>query len=173
MSGIWLPNTERHPIPLIDHGPRAETRGVVLHVNEGTFDGTISWFEKGAKGVGAHLEIGPSRVWQLAPLDHKCWHAVEANAFTVGFEHTGYGRDTREHWLDAGHELAYSANRAAWVLHQWNLGAPKLGHNIWRHSDGGAAWGGHACPGPGFPIDVWLRLATDAYYGHWGRQRAA
>jgi len=96
--------------------------------------------------VGAHVEIGSDRVYQLVPLDHVAWHAVDANAFSVGFEHAGYGR-SRAEWLDAGHELAYSANRAAWVLHQWKLGAPRYGHNVWPHSWGGVAWGNHDCPG--------------------------
>jgi len=168
MSGIWLPNTTRHPLAILDHGPRPVTRGVVIHVNVGTFDGTIDWFSGGSQGVGAHVEIGAERVYQLVPLDRIAWHAVDANAFSVGFEHAGYGR-TRAEWLDAGHELAYSANRASWVLHQWKLGAPRYGHNIWPHSWGGIAWGNHDCPGPHFPWDVWLRLANDAYNGHWGR----
>jgi len=168
MSEIWLPNTTRHPLGILDHGPRAVTRGVVIHVNVGTFAGTIDWFSGGSQGLGAHVEIGSDRVWELVPLNHVAWHAVDANAFSVGFEHAGYGR-TRAEWLDAGHELAYSANRAAWVLHQWKLGAPHYGHNVWPHSWGGVAWGNHDCPGPHFPWDVWLRLANDAYNGHWGR----
>lgn len=168
MSGIWLPNTTRHHLPILEHGHRPETRGVVIHVNDGTFEGTISWFSGGSRGVGAHLEIGSDRVWQLASLDQKCWHAVEANAFSIGFEHAGFGRNRGE-WLNAGHELAYSANRAAWVLHEYQLGRPRYEHNIFPHSYGGVAWGNHDCPGPNFPWDVWLRLCNDAYYGHWGR----
>jgi N-acetylmuramoyl-L-alanine amidase-like protein len=170
---VWLPHTKAHPISCIDHGVRPETRGIVIHVNDGSFDGTISWFSQGpsggAKGVGAHLEIGDDRVWQLAPLDRKCWHAVQANAFAIGFEHVGFGKQTRADWLQASHELAFSANRAAWVLHEYELGQPKLNHNIWPHSYGGAAWGGHACPGTGFPWDHWLAMCGDAYQAHWGR----
>ncbi len=169
MNGLWLPNTTRHRLPILEHGRRAETRGVVIHVNDGTFDGTISWFSGGSEGVGAHLEVGADKVWQLADLDQVCWHAVEANAFSIGIEHAGFGR-TRQEWLEAGHELAYSANRAAWILHQYRLGPPRYGHNIWPHSWGGVAWGNHACPGPAFPWAHWMRLCNDAYYGHWGRR---
>lgn len=123
--GVWLPNTKRHPIAAIDHGLRPQTKGVVIHVNDGYFDGTISWFSGGAGGVGAHVEIGDNRVWQLASLDRKCWHAVAANAFSIGFEHAGFGKQSRADWLNDGHELAYSANRAAWVMHEYGLGRPK------------------------------------------------
>lgn len=170
MSGIWLPHTEHHPIPLIDHGPINGPKGIVLHINQGTYDGTIGWFSNpAAGGIGAHLEIGDGRVAQLASLDRKCWHAGAGND-RVGFEHAGTTARTREQWLHDHHtELALSANRGAWVLHEFNLGRPKLEKNIWRHSDGGQAWGGHACPGPSFPVDVWLDLCMDAYMGHWGR----
>jgi hypothetical protein len=171
--GVWLPNTVVHPIGVIDRGPRQQTRGIVIHVNDGFFDGTISWFTggpTGSKGVGAHLEIGDDRVWQLASLDRKCWHAVNANAFSIGFEHVGFGKQSRADWLHASHELAFSANRASWVLHEYQLGEPSLNHNIWPHSFGGAAWGGHDdCPGAGFPWKEWLAMCHDAYQAHWGR----
>ena len=170
MTGVWLPNTTRHPIAKLDHGERPRTEGIVLHINVGTFDGTIGWFEGGANGVGAHLEIGDGKVWQLLGLERKAWHAGAANDHLIGFEHAGYPAWTHADWLHHHHsELALSANRGAWVLHQWDLGPPKLEHNIYRHSDGGAAWGGHDCPGRNFPLDAWLALCHDAYYGHWGR----
>jgi N-acetyl-anhydromuramyl-L-alanine amidase AmpD len=170
MSGVWLPNTTHYRMGILDHGPRPVTRGVVIHVNDGTFDGTISWFSGGSGGVGAHMEVGADRVWQLVDLDHKCWHAVDANAFSIGIEHAGFGRSLSE-WMNAGHELAFSANRAAWIMHQYNLGKPRYGHNIWPHSWGGVAWGNHECPGPHFPWKFWLELCMDAYMGHWGRHR--
>jgi N-acetyl-anhydromuramyl-L-alanine amidase AmpD len=169
LSGVWLPHTVAHPIGVIAHGPRPQTRGIVIHVNDGYFDGTISWFSQGSQGVGAHVEIGNDRVWQLVPLDQKCWHAVDANAFSIGFEHAGFGKQSRADWLRASHELAFSANRASWVLHEYELGEPSLNHNIWPHSFGGASWGGHACPGDGFPWREWLAMCHDAYQAHWGR----
>lgn len=171
MNGVWLPNTTRRPMPILEHGPRAVTRGVVIHVNAGTLEGTLSWFAGGSQGIGAHIEVGSDRVYQLADLDQVCWHAVDANAFAIGIEHAGFGR-TRSEWIDAGHELAYSANRAAWILHEYGLGRPHYGHNVWPHSWGGVAWGNHPdCPGGEFPWEVWMRLCNDAYYGHWGRRR--
>lgn len=165
---IWLPNTERQYYPELDHGERASTKGVVIHVNDGTYNGTLSWFHKDG-GVGAHLEIGRDHVVQLVPLNRKCWHAVNANTNTIGFEHAGMGKQSRADWLHSGHELAFSANRAAWVLHEYGLGRPRRGRNVFAHSDGGAAWGAHDCPGPHFPWDVWMGMCLDAYMNHWGR----
>lgn len=167
-KSIWLPNTARDYYPELDHGERASTRGIVIHVNAGTYEGTMEWFHHN-KGVGAHLEVGANKVTQLVPLNRKCWHAVNANTDMIGFEHAGGGTQSRAAWLHSGHELAFSANRAAWVLHEYNLGRPRRGRNIFAHSDGGAAWGAHACPGPHFPWDVWMAMCTDAYMKHWGR----
>ena len=38
MNGVWLPNTTRHHMPILEHGPRAVTRGIVIHVNDGESD---------------------------------------------------------------------------------------------------------------------------------------
>lgn len=169
--GVWLPHTEHHPIAQLDRGARAKTRGVVLHINEGTVDGTLSWWKRPNNDVGAHVEIGDSRIVQCVPLDRVAFHAGAANEFSIGLEHAGFASRSRADWLNGHHhELALSANRGAWILHEYHLGHPVYGHNIWRHGDGGFDWGGHpGCPGPGFPLDVWIRLCHDAYYGHWGR----
>jgi hypothetical protein len=173
MTDIWLPNTTKHYIQCIDKGPRPQNKGLVLHINDGTFAGTISWFENSKRQelTGAHFEFGDGKAWQLLPLGRKAWHAGAANEFSVGLEHAGVEAWTRSDWLNKHHtELALSANRGAWILHEYNLGRPKLNVNVWRHSYGGAAWGGHACPGPNFPVDMWLKMCTDAYLGHWGRK---
>jgi N-acetyl-anhydromuramyl-L-alanine amidase AmpD len=164
--GLWVPHTTRHPLGILNHGPRPSTNGVVLHVNDGTFNGTISWFSGGSRGVGAHFEIGNGEAWQLVDIRAKCWHAVEANGHTIGIEHAGFGR-SRAEWIH-GNELDLSANRVAWILHAYRLGPPRRHHNIFYHSDGGASWGGHACPGSHFPYDVWQKKCKHAYDTHWG-----
>lgn len=170
---IWIPHTTRHPIEIIDHGPKPRTEGVVLHIADGTFDGTVSWFENSHRPEldGAHCLFGDSKCYQLASLDRKTWHAGNANDHLVGFEHAGTPKRTRDEWMTEHHrELAMSANRASWILHEFGLGRPKYKKNIWKHSDGGPSWGGHPfCPGENFPLIEWLDLCLEAYMGHWGR----
>ena len=177
-NSLWVPHTRHDYYRILDHGIRPRTRGVVIHVNDGTFPGTLDWFKGGSGGVGTHFEIGSTKegAVQLLPLNRKCWGAVEANADTVQFEHAGFGR-SRDEWLKqrAG-EIELSAHRVAWVLHRFNLGAPHVSlhdtgrGNIWPHAAGGSAWGGHTdCPGSHFPWDVWERICKRAYADHWGR----
>lgn len=173
MTSVWLPATTKHPIGVIDHGAKPRTEGVVLHIAQGSFDGTVSWFENPNRPelTGAHVLVGDTKVWQFAALDRKVWHAGAANDHLVGFEHSGTTKRTHEQWMVEHHsELVRSANRASWILHEYNLGRPKYGKNIFKHSDGGAAWGGHPCPGENFPLPEWVDLCMDAYLGHWGRK---
>lgn len=168
---LWLPNTTRHPIPRLDHGPLATVRYVVIHINEGTTAGTLSWWaQPGHEADGAHLQISKDgRAYQTAALNRKLWHAGAANGESVGFEHEGFShathpKDTRPHV-----QLHASANRLAWVLHECQLGRPKHGKNYFGHGEGGAAWGGHPdCPGS-WPWAEYQAMAMTAYMEHWGR----
>jgi len=166
---IWLPHTRRILIPTLDHGPRAITRGVVIHSTEGDSLPT-SWFQRGSGGVGAHVAVGNREAVQYVSLDRKCWHAVEANGSWIGFEHVAHASWSRDDWMHHHRMLELSANRVAWVLHDYELGRPKAGVNIRSHASGGAAWGGHHDPGGGFPWPHYLGLVHEAYMTHWGRR---
>lgn len=193
-TSLWVPETVQRYVPLLDHGPRAETRGVVLHVNAGFWSGTENFFSNGerypygSEGVGAHFEIGgrglngkPSNsiyadhgCVQFVPLDRVTWHAVEANGFAIGVEHAGWGR-SRDEWLKLHYNLiGNSAYRVAWIHHRFGLGPPVVSRDdpgkgtVWPHSCGGEAWGGHGeCPGEFFPWDIWEPWCQKAYKERW------
>lgn len=169
-SSWWVPTIHHNYYSELDHGYRSATRGVVLHVNDGYYQGTLDFFHNNG-GVGAHFELGfqKGQSTQLVPLNRVCWHAVQANAFSIGVEHAGFGRNRAE-WLQNGErEIRASAQIVSWILHRYNLGPPKRHTNIFFHSDGGASWGGHACPGAAFPYDVWERLCRHYFDTHWMR----
>lgn len=180
-SGVWVPYTLPHYLPAIDQGPRPATRGIVIHVNAGTYDGTISWFTggSGGTGVGAHMEIGGHGhpPVQFLPLDHKAWHAGSANADTIGIEHVGYGSSAAEWEKTNFNMIGNSAYRAAWILRHFGLGPPDISltdgakGNVWPHACGGTAWGGHPlCPGEFFPWQLWEQECAKAYRARWPRQ---
>lgn len=168
---VWLPNTRRHPIARIDHGPIRTIEFIVIHINEGTTAGTFDWWAKpGHEADGAQVQISKDgTAYQTMRLDHKAWQAGDANNRSTGIEHEGFSHSTHPNDSRPHVQLHASANRAAWILHECNLGRPKHGKNLFGHSEGGAAWGGHPlCPGA-WPWDEYVSLCMEAYMGHWGR----
>jgi hypothetical protein len=199
--GYWVPQTTVGYAAVLDHGLREETRGIVIHVNDGWYHGTIGFFTNGlpepygSEGVGAHFEMGGQSnaltgvyadgpPYQFLPIDAVAYHACDANAFSVGIEHAGFGWSTAEWEAKTGrghyNMIGNSAYRAAWILRRYNLGPPKVSltnpntGNVWPHACGGAAWGGHQCPASTqngvdyFPWELWLKYCNTAYKTKWG-----
>lgn len=197
-SGIWVPHTIQGYAAILDHGIRAETRGIVLHVNDGFYHGTIGFFTNGlpepygSEGIGAHFEMGGQAnhligeyadgpPYQFLPLDAVAFHAGEANGFTVGIEHAGFGYSTDEWTVTHYNMIGNSAYRGGWILRHYGLGVPRVsmsypgprGANVWPHHAGGFAWGGHQCPASTrdgvdyFPYKLWQEWATKAYNEKW------
>ncbi len=169
-----LPNTRQVHIPVIEHGQRSRTRGVVVHVMAGTLAGTLTWWRQGGtpghEADGAHICIGLNEAVQTADLDAVCWHApgptpmragVNGNHDFVGIEHEGQGNDSFTKWVLRRKQRKLSANRAAWVLYHYGCGAPKWGYNVLPHS--AFPKGGHPCPGPGFPRRLYMLAVKRAY----------
>jgi hypothetical protein len=195
----WAPDTIQGYAAILDHGLRQETRGIVNHVNDGWYEGTKGFFTNGlaepygSQGVGAHFEIGGTYnplkgiyadgpPYQFLPLDAVAWHACDANAFTIGIEHAGFGYSTAEWEVTHFNMIGNSAYRAAWILRHYNLGPPKVSltypgtgdPNVWPHAAGGESWGGHSCPASTqngvdyFPWELWLKFCNKAYKTKWG-----
>lgn len=163
---LWVPSVPTHYAPILDHGYRPVTRGVVLHVNAGwqgriARNGTEDYFTNGrplpvgSEGVGAHFEVGGAGIngrpsdseyadngsLQFVPLDRVTWHAVAANSFAIGIEHAGWG-ESRDAWLKLHYNLiGRSAYITAWILHRFNLGPPVVSLDDPNH---GNVWP-HSC----------------------------
>lgn len=161
-----LPNTTFRDNPLVAHGRRTVTSGVVIHTIEGTDTGAEAWFRnRQAGGVGAHVIIGQEadHTVQTTDLDNLCWHAVGANSRWIGFEHEGFASTSKVRWLGRANRsmLRRSANRAAWVCWHYKLGAPRKGMNIMGHVN--FPKGSHTDPGPGWPWAFYMYLCRRAY----------
>lgn len=168
---VWIPNTNHHPIRRLDHGPLRTVELIIIHINDGSTAGTLNWWtQTGHEADGAHLQISKNgQAFQTMALDRETWHCPPVNERSVGIEHEGFSRAEPAHAHDSRPhvQLHASANRAAWILHECNLGRPSEGHNILPHSHYQA--GGHPnCPGP-WPWDTYMELCMEAYLTHWGR----
>ena len=68
---------------------------VVIHTTEGSYAGTISWFQNCSAQVSAHYVIRSSdgQITQMVSEKDKAWHVGSENGYTIGIEHEGYISD--------------------------------------------------------------------------------
>ena len=65
---------------------------VVVHTCEGSYSGTISWFNNSSAQVSAHYVVRSSdgQITQMVLEKDKAWHVLDHNYYTIGIEHEGY-----------------------------------------------------------------------------------
>jgi N-acetyl-anhydromuramyl-L-alanine amidase AmpD len=65
---------------------------VTIHTTQGSYAGSISWFQNTASQVSAHYLIRSSdgQVTQMVRESIKAWHVGNANPYTIGIEHEGF-----------------------------------------------------------------------------------
>jgi hypothetical protein len=68
---------------------------IVIHVTQGSYAGTISWFKDPAAQVSAHYVIRSSdgQVTQMVAEKDTAWHVGSENGYTIGIEHEGFVDD--------------------------------------------------------------------------------
>ena len=169
-----VPATRFHGNPLVAHGRRWQTKGVVIHTIEGTDEGAEDWFRsRRARGYGAHLIIGtePTHTTQITDLDNRCHHAtgktrsgIYANDSLIGIEHEGFARWPKWKWLQKRSMLRRSARRTAWICWHYKLGRPRHGVNVWGHAEIHPRYSlGHQDPGKGWPWLFYMALCRSSY----------
>lgn len=122
--------------------------GVVLHIMEGTLNGTDSWFKNPTAQASSHFGVGKDgQTYQWVDTDDASWAQAGGNKSYISIENEGHHGDTL---TDA--QIAACAKIVAWVHETEGMplqladtpGTAGLGF----HAMGGAAWGGHtSCPG--------------------------
>ncbi|MFI6600781.1 N-acetylmuramoyl-L-alanine amidase [Nonomuraea sp. NPDC050536] len=70
---------------------------IIIHVTQGSYAGTISWFQNPSAAVSAHYVIRSSdgQITQMVREKDRAWHAGNSdyNHRSVGIEHEGYVSD--------------------------------------------------------------------------------
>ncbi|MFC5218955.1 N-acetylmuramoyl-L-alanine amidase, partial [Streptomyces coerulescens] len=128
---------------------------VVIHVTQGSYAGSISWFQNPSAGVSAHYVIRSSDgdVTQMVRDTDTAYHARSANASALGIEHEGYV-DNPSWFTDAMYRSS-----AALTRHLCDrYGIPKdrahiVGHNELPGND-------HTDPGPHWNWAYYMQLVT-------------
>lgn len=135
------------------NGPAVEQRGLIEHIAEGSYLGTISWQRNPVSRVSSHFVIGlggfrTGEVSQLLDTSITAWTQGAGNGFWVSVENAGWhtGQLTAD-------QVEANAQLYAWLM--LTHGAPATlagnpnGRGLGWHGMGGAAWGNHPlCPGP-------------------------
>jgi hypothetical protein len=127
---------------------------IVVHIAQGSYSGTLSWFKNPRANVSAHYVVGrDGRVAQCVRDADIAWHSGnwKWNKHSIGIEHEGYaGR--RGAWSDAMYHA--SARLAAHLSKRHDIPVDRYhvtGHN---RVPGSAT----RCPGPHFDHVRYRRL---------------
>ncbi len=140
-------------------------RYIVIHDTEGSYDGTVQWFQDPVAYTSAHYVIRSSdgAVTQMVHTKDVAWHAGNwnINAESIGIEHEGVAVDGATWYTDAMYRssaklVRYLANRYHIPLDRQHI----LGHDDVA-GDGNYA-NSHWDPGPFWDWDRYLSLLHGA-----------
>ncbi|MBL7729460.1 MAG: N-acetylmuramoyl-L-alanine amidase, partial [Dinghuibacter sp.] len=100
-NDIQIEAVTDYPPALWVTSPNFSSRGttaisaVTIHTMQGSYSGSISWFQNTASQVSAHYMIRSSdgQVTQMVREASKAWHVGSENPYTIGLEHEGFVND--------------------------------------------------------------------------------
>ncbi|SCK46730.1 N-acetylmuramoyl-L-alanine amidase [Streptomyces sp. WMMB 714] len=144
---IWNPANAAN----YNTGRDAAISQVVVHVTQGAYAGTISWFQNPEAQVSAHYVVRSSdgEITQMVRDADTAWHARGGNASAIGIEHEGFVDDPS--WFtDAMYRASGALTKHLCDKH----GIPKdrahiVGHNEVPGND-------HTDPGPNWNWDTYM-----------------
>jgi hypothetical protein len=149
MTRTWLAGAKVHDLhPAIGNGPFSNFLGVALHVNVDENGTPDSFWGNGNPGqVCPNFQVmKDGSIHQMLPLDWQPWCQINGNFNYAAIETAGM---PDEPLTDA--QLASCA--AIVRAYHEDLGMPLVVTDtpgkpgLITHQAGGAAWGGHSCPG--------------------------
>jgi len=136
------------PTPNRTSGGMQEFRGLVLHIMQGSYAGSISWGKNPASSVSFHFATrGDGHLGQLVDTADTAWTQGSGNGHWISVENEGFsGNPLTDGQVEACAQLyARGVREYGWPLQSTD--SPN-GYGLGWHGMGGAAWGGHPdCPG--------------------------
>jgi hypothetical protein len=131
----------------------AEIDLVVIHIAEGSYSGTIGYFQLKSTRVSAHYVVGTKgKVAQCVRNDDIAYHAGDwgYNRRSIGIEHAGLAKNPRA--FRGKYET--SAKLSAYLSRRYNIPVDKDHFVLHRNVPGV----NKTCPGYHFDYDKYLRL---------------
>lgn len=130
-----------------------DMNGVVMHTMVGNLPGTIQVFNQPSYQASAHFGIDQQgHIHQFGPIGKGwiAWAQVAGNEAWYSIEHADDGNTENpltDAQITASAQIVEVLSRYAGFPLQVTDSVTGRGYGI--HNMGGAAWGGHTCPGPG------------------------
>ncbi len=136
---------------------RAKIDMIVIHVAQGSYSGTINWFQDPRANVSAHYVVSrKGRVAQCVRNEDIAWHAGHwrTNTKSIGIEHAGYIGNprsfTRRMYRSSARlsahlsrRLGIPVDRRHIIGHNQVPGCPGPGGGVSCHHDPGRYWNWH------------------------------
>jgi hypothetical protein len=124
--------------------------GVVVHIADGTYDGTIAWQRNAAAEVSSHFIVArDGRIAQMVDTDTVAWTQKAGNSAWISIENEGRtGQTLTAAQVDANARILARAHTVYGVPLQVT-GSPSrrgLGHHS-MGAESGVDWGHSQCPG--------------------------
>jgi len=150
-NSIWNPATSAN----YASGRTSAITTVVIHVTQGSYAGTISWFKNPDAQVSAHYVVRSSdgEITHMVNDADTAWHARSGNPYSIGIEHEGFVDDPS--WFtDAMYRS--SAALTAWLCDTY--GIAKNRQSIVGHSE--VPGNDHTDPGSNWDWDYYMQLVN-------------
>jgi hypothetical protein len=153
-TGGWVGGIAHHRSPNQNSGMAVPSGvlGVIMHTMVGNLAGTDSLFLNPASQVSAHFGIaqdGTIIQW-VSVRGGIAWHVAAGNANWYGIEHADNRNPANpltEAQINASAQLVEFLSRPSVGRFALQVSNSTGTEGYGTHSMGGAAWGGHACPG--------------------------
>jgi len=152
---------------------RVSTRLIIIHTAEGarTFQQLGNYFASPDVKVSSQVGIDDTRgvIGEYVSSDVMSRAADSANPYSTQAELCAFAAWSRDEWL--AHPVMLQ-NTGAWIAEEatrYDIPIVKSSiHGVCGHVDVSSP-DGHWDPGPGFPWDIVLGIATDPLVGRWPR----
>ncbi|MDP9145669.1 MAG: N-acetylmuramoyl-L-alanine amidase [Actinomycetota bacterium] len=143
-------------------GPMSEHRGIVLHIAEGSYRGTVSWQLNADQRYADGTSVNTSSTWvvgrepgewaQMVDTDRVAWCHRSGSLTWLSIELAGFAPTSPTAW-----QIEACAQLLAWAHASYRVplavanhpGERGLGHHSMDRENLGEEWGHDSCPGTG------------------------
>jgi hypothetical protein len=150
LGGSDYPAAARFTASPNHYSNRTSYEFVVIHTMQGSYSGTISWFQNPASQVSANYCVRSSdgEITQMVHDNQGAWHAQCYNMRSIGIEHEGFIAAPGTWYTDAMY--TESAKLTRWLSDRYSIPRDRshiIGHvdiptvcNTDHHTDPGTGW---------------------------------